>query len=202
MKIGIDIDGVLSDEEEFLYKNGTMFCNEMKLTNFAKPGMHYTKDIFGWDDETDYMFWQRYYMKYLTDTSSIRTGAGKYIKRLRHINHKIIIMTDRTNQSFNELKIDSDIKVITRKWLNDNNIEYDDLHFTERNKVKRINDIGIDIMIEDNSDILKRCSAKHKICFITNLYKRNTKHDFIEVNTWAEVYKSIENYSILSPTVS
>ena len=85
------------------------------------------------------------------------------IKMLKDCGHAIVIVTA---QNTVENKID------TLKWLNSNNIYYDDIAFTNNKE----NVFG-DIMIDDNVDILKKCPPNTKPVCISAPYNQNCDYE-------------------------
>ena len=90
MKIGIDIDGVLTDEDKFMYDYGTKFCKERQLPMIIKPNLM-EEAIFEWDEEISEQFWNTYLVEYVTRYPA-RQFAAEVIQKLKE-KHEIYIVT-------------------------------------------------------------------------------------------------------------
>ena len=66
MKIGIDIDGVLTDMERFLLDHATKFCKENNLPINVKIDNYDERIAFGWTEEQTIKFWNQYLVNYAT----------------------------------------------------------------------------------------------------------------------------------------
>jgi 5'(3')-deoxyribonucleotidase len=85
------------------------------------------------------------------------------IKMLKGAGHTIIIVTAQNSV---------DNKIDTLKWLDNNNIYYDDIAFTNNKE----NVFG-DIMIDDNVNVLKKCPSYTKPICISAPYNLNCDYD-------------------------
>ena len=66
MKIGVEIDGVLTDIERFVADYGSKFCVENNIPIQIKVGEYDEKITFGWTDEQVIKFWNTYLEYYAT----------------------------------------------------------------------------------------------------------------------------------------
>ena len=57
MNIGIDLDGVLTNYRQFAIEQGQKYCEENNKGKFVNPEAYYMKDMYNWDEKTDYDFW-------------------------------------------------------------------------------------------------------------------------------------------------
>ena len=81
MKIGFDVDGVLTDLENYQLEYGKKYFGEDKLVN--EDG--YTiQEIFGCSKEEEEKFWIKYIWKYCLK-EQIRENVINYIKRLNQM---------------------------------------------------------------------------------------------------------------------
>jgi len=53
MRIGIDIDGVLTDVRQFIIIEGLKYCEKTKKGKLINLDGFNSDDIFDWDKETD-----------------------------------------------------------------------------------------------------------------------------------------------------
>lgn len=202
MRIGIDIDGVISNEEQFIYLSGQRFCKNKGIKLKPISNKHYSIDVFQWSEDMDFLFWKENYLQYLTSCEYLMNDAVKYIKKLNDANHTIFILTDRTNRSFQQLGIHNDIEKITKEWLSKNFVTYNSIYFTVGRKLEYISKLKLDCMIDDDPNILNKSSTCLKICFRNNFNQNFEILNSVKVSSWKEIYRTVENHSLLPPAVS
>ena len=188
MKIGVDIDGVLTDVQKWIFNVGgkyfAKFGKSIKNTN-----AYNMRDVFEARDEECKSFWDENLIDYLSLIST-REKASEVLNRLKADGHSIVIITARSERNFDingEKKSSYDI---TKEWLNKNDICYDKLIFTQEEKSKYCKMCELDVMIEDSpANINEISQVVPVICFDCE-YNKDIKSDY-RVKTWQEVYKSI-----------
>ena len=79
MKIGFDVDGVLTDLENYQLEYGKKYFGEDKLVN---ENGYTIQEIFGCSKEEEEKFWIKYIWKYCLK-EQIRENVINYIKRLK-----------------------------------------------------------------------------------------------------------------------
>ena len=121
MNIGVDIDGVLIDIEKFSTNYGIKFCVEENLDIKINTQEYYEALKFSWTEEQENKFWNKYIIKYFVE-SEPREFASQIIRQLRKDGNKIYIITARDEQGLPEEEYGKSHE-ITKKWLDDNNIE-------------------------------------------------------------------------------
>ena len=102
MNIGIDLDGVLTNFNEFCINYGTKFASEIGQGKIINPRGYESIEIFSWSEQTDIEFWKRYKEKYST-TEPARPFAKEVLDKLKEDGHKIFIITARSNE-FKEIE--------------------------------------------------------------------------------------------------
>ena len=198
MKIGIDIDGVINDQERFNLECGKQFCRKYHLNCVPDWTAYEIQDIFGWA-ESDYRRFQREYYQdfFLTDTY-IRAHAKETIQRLRK-KHQIYIITARKPTLPERLGCPGSVDVITEKWLRDAGIEYDKFFRapTILGKWTILKQHQIDLMIEDSPDFLAQSASSQSIT--TVCFDAAYNRDFCGAETvpriysWREAFDYIDN---------
>lgn len=166
MNIGIDIDGVLTDLENYIRNVAKKYMNE---NGFDFDDTINPNTIYGFlSKEDSNHFWDTHWENYAT-TIKVRENASKTIEKLKNNGNKIIIITARTydNQIVKAgIKRQKNMEKLITEWLNKNNIKYDKLVFSNLNKLKDCLDNKIDIMIEDSISNIKQLKDNMKIiCF-------------------------------------
>lgn len=188
INIGIDIDGVINDLMLFNLSCGTKFSYLTKTDISVNCSQYDSKDIFKWSEKNDMTFWSGFYEELLLKSTFTRPFAAEVISFLKK-KHKIYIITARKNTDLPKTE-KRDMELITKMYLKNNNILYDKLVFSTKEKYKEIVKYNIDIMIEDNvqniNEIIKNTDAK-VFCFNTP-YNVSCQHsNIIRVYTWYDI---------------
>lgn len=200
MNIGIDIDGVLTNVGKFIIEEGQKYCEENQKGKLLKTDVLDTKEVFGWDNETDVDFWLKNIFIYAKENPIIE-GAAENIKKLKQDGHHIYIITARfltteeTQERFKDIyKNDGeDMRELVKKWLAENNIIYDKIIFSGEDKSKHIHENKIDIMIEDTPSNLENLSKITKMICYDWPYNKCVKNNNIHrCHNWDEIYKTIK----------
>jgi len=190
MRIGIDIDGVLTDIETFLKDYGTKFCIEEGIDININLGYYDEKKTFYWTEEQTEKFWNQY-MKYYATKYEPREFAVEVIKKLKDEGNELYIITARNEYGL----IGEDygkMKSFVNKWLEENEIEYDRIIFTEGSKLPYCIGNYIDIMIEDCPENVKEISTKIPVLCLDCGYNKDIEgKNIIRVYSWYDIYEKI-----------
>lgn len=190
MRIGIDLDGVLTNIEKFMIDYGSKFCFENNLLNKIKPDAYWETDMFGISKEESEQFWNKYLVKYAS-SYPIRDFAAEVIKKLKSDGHEIYIITARNEDGLTE-EYFGKMHEIAEKWLKDNGVEYDRVIYTEGSKVPYCVGNYIELMIEDNPTNIREISEKIPVYCYDNLYNKDICGDNItRVYSWYDIYNKI-----------
>ena len=195
MNIGIDLDGVLTNYRKFAIEEGQKYCEENNKGKLEKPEAYYMKDMYNWDEETDYDFWIKNIFSYAKENPAIQ-GASENIKKLKEDGQTIFIITARkfaTPDDECEKEIKEKMKKTVKEWLAKNEIEYDYIIFSTENKTKHIIENDIDVMIEDSPNNVKKLSKLTKIICVDWPYNKGIENDNIyRCYNWNEIYMKIK----------
>lgn len=189
VNIGIDIDGVLTDLENYIGTVGKEFMieNNLGFDNTMNPNT-----VYGFlNKEDSHQFWDTHWENYATNIK-VRKNASKTIKKLKNNGNKIIIITARTYDSQivkDGIKRQKKMEKLTINWLNKNNIKYDKIIFSNLNKLKDCLDNKIDIMLEDSISNIEQLKDNMKIiCFDAKYNCSYTNSKIQRVYNWDDVY--------------
>ena len=190
MRIGIDIDGVITDIERFIADYGTKYCKENNLSINIKAGEYDEFKTFNWTEEQGIKFWNEYIVYYATEYPA-RDFASEVIQKLKEEGHEIYIVTARNDYGVPKEYIGK-MKDFVAKWLKDNNISYDKIIYTEGSKLPYCVGNYIELMIEDSPENIKDVSTKIPVlCFDCN-YNRNIEgKNITRVYSWYDVLDKI-----------
>lgn len=194
MKIGIDIDGVLTDIEQFQLDYGSEFYYK----NYKKEVVNYkayeTIEMFKGSREQDDLFWEKYFEFYSTNTRP-REFASEVIRKLKDEGNEIYIITARgsfLSHSNNVMTLEKN-KSIVLYWLKQHDIYYDKIIFTPEEKMEICMDNNIDIMIEDKVENIKKISTQIPvICYHVGYNETCNGENIYRAYSWYNVYSIIE----------
>lgn len=180
MKIGIDVDGVLTDIEKFQLFYGKKFFKNKYDMEVKNPTAYDIKQIFNCSDKQSKKFWSKYIWKYCIK-QEMREYAKEEIDKLREDND-IYIITSRVYTTDNGIK-GALFRGMLKFWLRKNRFKYDKIFFcSEKNTSKEKLNIclkeKVDILVDDNPDNLLLIKKEIPvICFSA---------------TWNEMYSQLE----------
>ena len=196
MKIGIDIDDTTFLTVKSMLKYADKFEEEKsgKIIKRNTLGLiknrYYLMAIYGWDKETKFDFFNKYYKNVLEECTML-PFANKVIQKLKEEGDSIHFITARL-MNIN----DCDTEGITKKSLKDNDIPYDSLNLQISDKLTFCKENKIDLCIEDSYETcLELTNNGIKSILMTTKMNENIDAKKIErVNNWNEIYNKIEQY--------
>ena len=144
MNIGIDIDDTISETFETLLPYSQKYTVEdlkrkSKIQMDNNSSNHfYIVYMNGWSEQEAVNFWDKYYGEILRNLN-IKAFARDVIKKLKEEGHKIYLITARWDMP------NDNIEEITKKWLSDKDVEYDELIINASDKLQIAKEKKIDI---------------------------------------------------------
>ena len=191
MKIGIDIDNVISNFNEELIKEYLMHDKELRNTGIINENAKYIRNgMFDWTDDEEKTFYKENIERIAKNLKVIK-GAKEYIEKLHEDEHLIYIITGRDNGEY------SKPYKMTKEWLDKNYIYYDNLILTDaydkHAKTKKCLEHNIDIMIDDSVSICSDC-IENGITTILMDTPYSKYSNIQRVKNWREFYEYIKNY--------
>ncbi len=191
MRIGIDIDNVISNFNEMLLETYLIHDKELRNTGIINPNAKYIRTgMFDWSNEEELSFYKDN-IEGIAKKLKVKEKAKEYIDRLHSDGHLIYIITGRDNGEYSEPYN------MTKKWLDENNIYYDNLILTDAYDMhaKSLECLknDIDIMIDDSVRI---CSDLITSGITTILMDTpyNRKINIKRVKNWEEFYEFVSTY--------
>lgn len=187
MRIGIDIDNVLSNFNEVLLNDYIKHDKELGNNGIIKNNV-YIRDMFNWTKDEE----QQYYhnnIERIAKSLNVLENAPEYIRKLKEEGNEIYIISGRDNGEY------SDPYKMTFDWLNKYNIVYDKVILTnaynslEKAKICLENDI--DIMIDDSTKILMEVDNSGITALLMDTPYNRQANDFKRVHNWKEIYEFI-----------
>ena len=191
MRIGIDVDNVLSNFNEVLLNDYINHDRELRNNGIIKNNA-YIRDMFDWSKDEEQQYYNDNIERLVNMLEPIK-NCSKYIKKLRDNGHYICIISGRNNGEY------SDPYNMTVKWLKKYDIPYDKIILTNaynyREKADICKENNIDIMIDDSVNVCVKCAENNikSLLFNTEYNKNETRYD--RVNNWEEIFNYINNYN-------
>lgn len=193
MRIGIDIDGVLTNIEQFVFDYLIKYCVENNIEyNVGKSDYDYCK-TFNISKEQEMDFWNRY-LEYYAINEKARPFSAEIINKLKEDGHEIYIITARWFTNKND-DMGNKMREIVKNWLCENKILYDKLIFSKAEKERKYKEIienEIDIMIEDSPNNINEISNFIPVICYNTLYNRECEgKNVIRAYSWYDIYSKI-----------
>lgn len=193
MKIGIDVDGVLTNVEQFEIDFASKYYFINTNRHIENPYGYGSQKIFNAEVNEDNKFWSKAIYKYVKEPA--RRYASEVIKTLKNKGHEIFIITNRISDlSYCDISKSKMIKIL-KKWLKKNKIYYDKLIFSSGTKIDDLQKNKVDIMIEDTPKNIVALAKQFKILCYDAKYNQNIKCDenIIRVYSWYDILDKINN---------
>ena len=157
MKIGIDIDNVISNFNDVLFQEYMKHDKNLRNTGIINKNAKYIREgMFDWTEEEEKSFYLNN-IERIAKSLELKDGAKEYIDKLKHDDHIIYIITGRDNGEY------SDPYNMTKEWLSKFDIQYDKLLLTntyrndKHGKTEKCIENHIDVMIDDSVHICNDC---------------------------------------------
>ena len=191
MNIGIDIDNTITEVQdelnkaayEYAVKLGKNINNaENPLEDIKNNGDVYKKKFEFTYEELKYFL--KNIQEEITNKAKPRINAVETINKLRREGHKIFIITARDSE-FND-----DPYLLSKNWLDKNNIEYDKLIVNAREKGVVCKNENIDFFIDDQlNNCLDVLKEGIKVIRISKEISKNA--EIVDLDNWNKIYEFI-----------
>ena len=192
MNIGIDIDGVLTNLEREMTDFATKLCVEEGWPIEINLGEYLETKAFNWTEEQVEKFWNKYWIKYVTETKA-KEFASEVIEKLQQEGNKIYLITARDETGMPP-EYYGKIQQLTKDWLKSQNIKYEELIFAkDKEKLQRCLENGVTVMIEDSPSNIQYISNKIKVIKFDCQYNKGVNgENVITAYSWYHIYRIIK----------
>lgn len=191
MRIGIDIDNVISNFDDTLLKEYLKHDKELRNTGIINENPEYfRRGMFDWTEDEEKSFYNDNIERWANNLKPL-DDVSYYIQKLKEDGNEIYIISGRDNGEYeNPYRL-------TEEWLEKYNIVYDKLILTNAyNKQEKA-----EICLKNNVDIMIEDSINTCINLIDGgikTYTMNTRYNQKElllnrVSKWKEIYEKISN---------
>ena len=159
MRIGVDVDGVLTDLEKFQIEYGKKYFKKTdEEIDITKTEI---EDIFHVTKEEAKKFWTKYFYKYCV-SEKMKPDVVAAINKLNECGHKNIIITSRVNTTKEGFVGSLFRKMLTSK-LKQSGVKYDEIYYcpgvdAASEKLQICKEQKIDLMIEDTLENAEKIS--------------------------------------------
>jgi len=191
MNIGIDIDGVITDEVKYLKERGKDYFGK----EVVDTSSYDVSGLFGVSSDEEMIFWDDIFFDYAQNVS-LRENVSDVLKKIKNDGHRIIIITARdiVAKGFSSL---DDLHNKTREYLERNDIVFDDLVFRKSPKVDSVDEFNLDFFIEDSPRNITALSQKTKVIIYDVDYNRHIDNEnTVRAKNWNEIYSIISKGSM------
>lgn len=186
MRIGIDIDNVISNFNDVLLKEYLKHDKELRNTGIIDNSPYYiTVGMFDWSKEENDDFYYNNIQRIAMSLKPLR-NAKQTIDKLKQEGNEIYIISSRDNGEYvNPYEM-------TVEWLEKYNIKYNKLILTDKyQKGPVCKEYKIDIMIEDSIKNCEDIENNGVKCFIMDTRYNKDETRFERVKNWREIYSEI-----------
>lgn len=192
MRIGVDIDNVLSNFNEVLLNKYIEHDKSINGKGIVNQDV-YIRDMFNWDKEYEEKFYKEN-IEYFASFFEPIKECSKYIKLLKEEGNTIYIISGRDNGEY------SNPYRMTIDWLKKYDIVYDKLFlvdaYNSHSKTEVCLEYNIDVMIDDSKRMCKDIQDNGiRTLLMDTPYNRDT-NEFERVNSWKEIYNKLSNKKI------
>ena len=185
MKIGIDIDGVITNVIRYACDYGSKYFFEKYGKLDININAWSLKDMFNVSDEEDKECWLTLVKNYSINESA-RPFSAEIIGKMKKENNQIYIITARSANKWDD--VDGKMNNILVSWLKNNNIKYDKL-IVSKDKLETCKKYNIDVMLEDKTENIESISKELPvICFDENHNKNLKGKNIYRAYSWYDVY--------------
>lgn len=192
MRIGVDIDNVLSNFNDVLLNEYKKHDNAINGKGIVNQDL-YIRDMFNWDKEYEKNFYKEN-IEYFASLFEPIEECSKYVKLLKEEGNTIYIISGRDNGEY------SNPYKMTIDWLKKYDIVYDKLFlvddYNSHSKTEICLEYNIDVMIDDSKRMCKDIKDNGiRALLMDTPYNRDT-NEFERVNSWKEIYNKLSNKKI------
>lgn len=186
MRIGLDIDNVITDFDKKMLDEFLKEDKNKRNKGIINPKDNWIKDFFDWSvDEVNDFFNKN--MEDFALHLEPRKGTKYYMDKLLDDGHSLYLISHRVYPHYLHPF------ETTTKWLEDNKINYTKLILSkDTNKTKECKENNIDVMFDDGRINYRQLQENNIDCYLmaTNYNKRNSD-DLKIVENWKELYEVI-----------
>jgi uncharacterized HAD superfamily protein len=194
VNIGIDLDGVLTDIQDFNRRHAPPFFKRKFGREVADENPYDIRDIFQCPEAEYTAYWNRYLLKYAT-LEPARKGAKAFTRQLREDGCAVYIISKRVFTCRKDF-MGRLMRSLVRNWLWRNGIRHREIVFCDNDvsdsKQTACREKQIDVMIDDEAvNINAIAPVTQVICFDASYNRDCAGKNIRRARDWGEVYRLI-----------
>ena len=186
MRIGIDLDGVIYDTENYYRAYAELFDISKKGNGAVRPKEINSQERYNWSEKD--------IAEYMENTMNFplwvphQPYAKEVLTKIKEDGHSIIIITKRGYLDSTEVK-NTEIRLKKEPF------PFDKIHYYKSSKAQVCIEEKVDLMIDDNEEHIHNISKVGIPC----LHYRHIAgfairaQNVTEVHNWGEIYRYISN---------
>lgn len=188
MRIGLDIDNVITDFDKKILKELKREDKNKRNNGIVNPESSWVDYLFDWSNEEIEDFYKRN-MQEFAKVLEPRKDAKYYMDKLLAQGHSLYLISHRVYPHY------TDPYNVTLNWLKDNNINFTKLILSEdTNKSKECKENNIDVMIDDSRSNCHKLQESGIRCYLmATKYNLKKLNGLQVVRDWKELYEVIGN---------
>lgn len=186
MKIGLDIDNVITAFDESIYEEMIKEDKNKRNAGIVNPNGDWIKYQFDWSQEEIEDFFNQN-MERIAKKLKPRKDAKYYIDKLLNQGHEIYLISHRAYPHY-EKPYETTIN-----WLKENRISCTKLVLSEStNKTKECKEHQVDIMFDDVQSNCHKLIEGGVNCFLVGTkYNKKNREGLKVVENWKQIYQTI-----------
>lgn len=192
MNFGIDIDDTISNTFETFLPYMKKFVEEdlkreLNLNLESKVDYYNIMEKYNLSEDEARKFWVDYFVKIIENVIPKKSSV-EIINKIKENGNKVFLITARFDDEI------VDVRAVTEKWLEANNIKYDKLIINSHNKLEIAKQENIEIFLDDsirNCEMLSSGNIKTYM-FSTENNKYYENENISKVSSWDEFYENIK----------
>lgn len=189
MNIGIDLDGVLYDSENYFRAYAEIFDIAYDGNGPVDKAQLRMRKRYNWNKEIFQDYLDLVTVRSVKK-SNLKNCAREVVDYLRESGHKLIVISARGKFGDEEV-------IETKKRFEKDKLKFDKYCFYSLDKVQTCKDEKIDVMIEDYYKVASMlCKNKIKCLYFREAVSPKIKSkNIVEVENWGEIYRYFYNLS-------
>lgn len=188
MRIGLDIDNVISDFDEAIFEEFLIEDkNKRNKGVINKNANHIVSGMFDWSKEEVQEFFSNN-MQRIAQNLSPKRNCREIMKKLKDEGHELYLISHRVYPDYTSPYL------VTTNWLIENNIPYDKLILSKSpDKTEECLKYKVDIMIDDRENQCKKMTDKgiNAYIFRTKFTDKRNTYNLPIINDWNNLYEVV-----------
>jgi len=196
LNIGVDMDGVLTDMQEFNRRHAPKYFKKKFDKDVIDIESYDIREMFECTEKEFLTYWKSHLFRYAI-TEPAREDAKRIVAKLRAEGHGIFIISKRVfanRKSF----MGRFMRTVVKNWLWRNGIQYDEIVYCDNDihdsKQAVCMEKNIEVMIDDEAvNINAIAPVARVICFGTSYNRDCEGENITRAHGWDEIYSLINN---------